>query len=124
MFPPLYQNPFQDVTCTTHPPFYPRPEDISDSSHAAIEIAANTTASDNNDSMIHQIIVDSGASSHMTGMPHQLHDTQPCERRAVVANRKSTTATTMGKMRIKTPQGKTFTLSNVLVINGMPMTPP
>ncbi|RHY27420.1 hypothetical protein DYB32_006790 [Aphanomyces invadans] len=68
------------------------------------------------------IIVDSGASFHMTGAGHHLHDTSPCDRRVVFANGKSSVATTMGKLNFKTPCGKAIALSDVLLTEGMPMT--
>ncbi|RHY23975.1 hypothetical protein DYB32_009011, partial [Aphanomyces invadans] len=94
----------------------------NEGSNAAMDVAANSATTQALGAMQNHIVVDSGASSHMTGASHHLHDTSPCDRRVVVANGKSSVATTMGKLNIKTPCGKTITLSDVLLIEGMPMT--
>ncbi|RHY21586.1 hypothetical protein DYB32_009769 [Aphanomyces invadans] len=70
----------------------------------------------------HRIVVDSGASAHMTGASEHLFDTKPCNRQVVVANGNVTVATTMGKLNISTPSHTTLTLTDVLMIKGMSTT--
>ncbi|ETV92805.1 hypothetical protein H310_13018 [Aphanomyces invadans] len=70
----------------------------------------------------HRIVVDSGASAHMTGASEHLFDTKPCNRQVVVANDNVTVATTMGKLNISTPSHTTLTLTDVLLIKGMSTT--
>ncbi|RHY05512.1 hypothetical protein DYB25_010150, partial [Aphanomyces astaci] len=67
----------------------------------------------------HRIIVDSGASTHMTGAATHLYDTRNCHRQVIVANGGVTIATTIGKLNITTPTSKVLTLTDVLLIDGM-----
>ncbi|KAF0708767.1 hypothetical protein AaE_013097 [Aphanomyces astaci] len=96
--------------------------DADEQCNTTMDTAAHASPLSRNSSLQHQIVVDSGASAHMTGNINHLHDKETCERRVVVANGKSTVATTVGKMNITLPDDKTITLSGVLLIEGMPMT--
>ncbi|RHY14495.1 hypothetical protein DYB32_010845, partial [Aphanomyces invadans] len=69
-----------------------------------------------------RVLVDSGASTHMTGDASRLTDIVPCERTIVVANGAKTRATRMGTMRVTTDRGATLVMKNVLVIDSMPST--
>ncbi|KAH9101986.1 hypothetical protein AeMF1_021351 [Aphanomyces euteiches] len=68
------------------------------------------------------IIVDSGASTHMTGDASLLTDLTDCDRMVVVATGAKTRATKMGTMRIKTSLGTVLVLKDVLLVDGMPHT--
>ncbi|KAF0727717.1 hypothetical protein Ae201684P_004472 [Aphanomyces euteiches] len=70
----------------------------------------------------HTIIVDSGASSHMTGNEAYLQDKKPCNRRVVVADGKSVVARSYGTMKFKTSLGTNISLIHVLFVEGMPTT--
>ncbi|RHY22411.1 hypothetical protein DYB32_009514, partial [Aphanomyces invadans] len=70
----------------------------------------------------HRIVIDSGASTHMTGAPDHLYAKTPCNRQVIVANGGVTTATLMGKLNISTPTPSTLTLTDVLLIKGMTTT--
>ncbi|RHY67002.1 hypothetical protein DYB30_010742, partial [Aphanomyces astaci] len=69
-----------------------------------------------------KIIIDSGASSHMTGAKDHLYDVAACDRTIIVANGEVANATTMGKLDIDMQNGAKMTLTEVLIIDGMPMT--
>ncbi|KAH9181762.1 hypothetical protein AeNC1_016263 [Aphanomyces euteiches] len=70
----------------------------------------------------HRIIIDSGASSHMTGDRTNLQDINPCNKRVVVADGKTTVAKICDTMKIKTKVGTNISLIDVLYIEGMPTT--
>ncbi|RHY28117.1 hypothetical protein DYB32_006243 [Aphanomyces invadans] len=91
-------------------------------SNAAIDIAANSAMALHANGLKHHIVVDSGASAHMTDAAHHLFDTSTCDRRVVVTNDRSTVAKTTGKLNIKTSCGKDITSTDLLLIEGMPMT--
>ncbi|CAK4999224.1 unnamed protein product, partial [Aphanomyces euteiches] len=69
-----------------------------------------------------RIIVDSGASSHMTGDASLLTDVVDCSHTVVVANGERARATKMGTMRVATSHGTTLMLTKVLLVEGMPHT--
>ncbi|RHY90224.1 hypothetical protein DYB26_014637, partial [Aphanomyces astaci] len=69
-----------------------------------------------------KIIIDSGASSHTTGAKDHLYDVAACDRTIIVANGEVANATTMGKLDIDMQNGAKMTLTEVLIIDGMPMT--
>ncbi|KAH9178492.1 hypothetical protein AeNC1_017414, partial [Aphanomyces euteiches] len=69
-----------------------------------------------------QVIVDSGASAHMTGDASLLTHLTDCDRSVVVANGAKTQATKMGTMHVKTSLGTTLAMEEVLVVEGMPST--
>ncbi|KAF0708817.1 hypothetical protein AaE_013080 [Aphanomyces astaci] len=69
-----------------------------------------------------KIIIDSGASSYMTGAKDHLYDVAACDRTIIVANGEVANATTMGKLDIDMQNGAKMTLTEVLIIDGMPMT--
>ncbi|RHZ30900.1 hypothetical protein DYB37_012625 [Aphanomyces astaci] len=69
-----------------------------------------------------QVVVDSGASMHMTNSESQLANIQPCERRVVMANGHVTHAKKSGDLSLRTSCGTKMVLKDVLVIDGMPMT--
>ncbi|RHY29702.1 hypothetical protein DYB32_004938 [Aphanomyces invadans] len=77
-------------------------------------------------SMAHRIIVDSGASTRMTGASKHLYDRKKCHRQVVqvaqVANGGVTVATTLGKLNIITPNKTVLTLTDVLLVDGMTST--
>ncbi|KAH9079888.1 hypothetical protein Ae201684P_007597 [Aphanomyces euteiches] len=68
------------------------------------------------------IVVDSGASTHMTGDASLLTDLTDCDRMVVVATGAKTRATKMGTMRIKTSLGTVLVLKDVLLVDSMPHT--
>ncbi|RHY22425.1 hypothetical protein DYB32_009509 [Aphanomyces invadans] len=70
----------------------------------------------------HHIVIDFGASTHMTGTTDHLYAKTPCNRQVIVANGGVTTATLMGKLNISTPTPSTLTLTDVLLIKGMTTT--
>ncbi|RHY00022.1 hypothetical protein DYB28_004759, partial [Aphanomyces astaci] len=67
-----------------------------------------------------QVLVDSGASSHMTGDATNLTDVRTCQRSVVVTNSAKTHATKMGTMPVTTSEGATLVMHDVLVIENMP----
>ncbi|RHY63521.1 hypothetical protein DYB30_011848, partial [Aphanomyces astaci] len=69
-----------------------------------------------------RVLVDSGASTHMTGDATRLTDLMPCDRTVIVANGGRTRATKMGTMRVTTDTGATLVMEDVLVIDAMPST--
>ncbi|RHY00850.1 hypothetical protein DYB36_012972 [Aphanomyces astaci] len=69
-----------------------------------------------------QMVVDSGASMHMTNSDSQLANIQPCERRVVMAHGHFTHAKKSGDLSLRTSCGTKMVLKDVLVIDGMPMT--
>ncbi|ETW07209.1 hypothetical protein H310_01798 [Aphanomyces invadans] len=73
----------------------------SDTSDMAYSVETSDTRT-----IEHRIVVDSGASAHMTGASEHL----------------VTVATTMGKLNISTPSRTTLTLTDVLLIKGMSTT--
>ncbi|KAH9115866.1 hypothetical protein LEN26_012952 [Aphanomyces euteiches] len=70
----------------------------------------------------HKIIVDSGASSHITGEGDCLQELKECNRRVIVADGKSVVAKTSGTLKIKSAMGTNITLTDVLLVEGMPTT--
>ncbi|RHZ01496.1 hypothetical protein DYB35_012601 [Aphanomyces astaci] len=68
----------------------------------------------------HQVIVDSGASSHMTGDTSNLRDISDCNRSITVANGTRTVATKKGTMSITTSLGAALHLTDVLLVAGCP----
>ncbi|RHY22883.1 hypothetical protein DYB32_009370 [Aphanomyces invadans] len=70
----------------------------------------------------HRIVIDSGASTHMTGAAEHLYAKTPCNRQVIVANGGVTPATLMGELNISTPTPSTLTLTDVLLIKGMTTT--
>ncbi|RHY91905.1 hypothetical protein DYB31_007749 [Aphanomyces astaci] len=71
---------------------------------------------------LHQVIVDSGASSHMTGGAANLQNMTDCNRSITVANGTRTVATKKGTMSITTSLGAALHLTDVLLVDGMPST--
>ena len=65
------------------------------------------------------IILDSGASTHMTGSLHNLTDIKPCVKNVTVANGATVPATSSGTMSLITASGNTLILSDVLHVPGM-----
>ncbi|RHY24420.1 hypothetical protein DYB32_008860 [Aphanomyces invadans] len=69
-----------------------------------------------------QVVVDSGASMHMTNSSCHLTNVQACDRRVVMANGTVSHATQSGNLALKTSFGTQMVLNEVLVVDGMPMT--
>ena len=68
------------------------------------------------------LVLDSGATTHMTGNETNLQDVQPCLRRVTVANGKTAMATATGKMTLMSPNNHELELEGVLYVPNMPMT--
>jgi gag-polypeptide of LTR copia-type/GAG-pre-integrase domain len=77
-----------------------------------IQAEANLTMDDE------KIVIDSGASVHMTGNIEYLHEVEDCQRPLRVANGHTAMAHKMGKMCIKTPYGN-IKMNDVLLVEGM-----
>ncbi|RHY01633.1 hypothetical protein DYB36_010687 [Aphanomyces astaci] len=112
-------------------PFRPKKDNGHQASYAREEylFTANDTPAHLPDSTAmsvldshHQVIVDSGASSHMTGDTSNLRDISDCNRSITVANGTRTVATKKGTMSITTSLGAALHLTDVLLVDGMPST--
>ncbi|RHY44573.1 hypothetical protein DYB30_005064 [Aphanomyces astaci] len=68
------------------------------------------------------VVVDSGASMHMTNSTDNLTNIQACDRRVVMANGSMSHATKSGDLALQTSCGTQLVLKEVLVVNSMPMT--
>ena len=81
------------------------------------------TAKDNQDSSPHinatAIILDSGASSHMTGSLDNLTDLKQCIKNVTVANGAIVPTTNSGTLTLRTSSGNTLILRDVLHVPGM-----
>ncbi|RQM20751.1 hypothetical protein B5M09_011523 [Aphanomyces astaci] len=66
-----------------------------------------------------QVLVDSSASSHMTGDATNLTDVRTYQRSVVVANSAKTHATKMGMMPVTTSEGATLVMHDVLLIENI-----
>ncbi|RHY14451.1 hypothetical protein DYB32_010850, partial [Aphanomyces invadans] len=69
-----------------------------------------------------KVVVDSGASMHMTNSSCHLTNIQACDRRVVMANGTLSHATQSGNLALKTSCGTQMVLNEVLVVDGMSMT--
>ncbi|RHY43720.1 hypothetical protein DYB34_011585, partial [Aphanomyces astaci] len=69
-----------------------------------------------------EIIVDSGASAHMTGDVDALRDVRDCSRSVTVASGTKTVTTKVGTMTVETSMGMKLKLQDVLVVEGIPST--
>lgn len=82
-----------------------------------------STANSNRDFAMHvdaaSIILDSGASSHMTGSLANLTDLQPCVKNVTVANGAIVPTTNSGTLTLSTTSGNTLVLRDVLHVPGM-----
>ncbi|RHY36811.1 hypothetical protein DYB38_012062 [Aphanomyces astaci] len=61
-------------------------------------------------------IIDSGASSNMTGYCNMLFDIEECQRQVRLTNHQRIDVDKMGKFKIKNPNGSTFVFTNVLYV--------
>ncbi|RHZ00395.1 hypothetical protein DYB35_012324, partial [Aphanomyces astaci] len=61
-------------------------------------------------------IIDSGASSHMTGYCNMLFDIEECQRQVRLTNHQRIDVDKMGKFKIKNPNGSTCVFTNVLYV--------
>ena len=68
------------------------------------------------------IILDSGASSHMTGSIDNLTDVKPCAKNVMVANGAIVPTTQSGTLTLSTASGNTLVLRDVLHVPGMSAT--
>ncbi|RHX98217.1 hypothetical protein DYB25_014288 [Aphanomyces astaci] len=76
----------------------------------------NLNKDTNQDGEEQMTIIDSGASSNMTGYCNMLFDIEECQRQVRLTNHQRIDVDKMGKFKIKNPNGSTFVFTNVLYV--------